>query len=203
MKIATKRRLEESFNNIGPKNPLRTLGPQDKKHLWACLKLYSETQLSELSGALAQFETASRTTSEAAKLAARIEEQFLGGPASRSFEPFMRGFHDLPAQLRRFSATLGDLLQASGRQGHKERLFSNRFLVTASELVRVRTGTHNDEHLAELFQSVGGENFEIDVSGDAIRKKREHIRKNYPDIYAGIERFVGNIRKPRPHKHKH
>jgi hypothetical protein len=57
-------------------------------------------------------------------------------------------------------------------------------LITASEVVRLHTGQHYDEHLAELFQAVAMRPVSTDLSGDAIRKKREYLKTHYPELYA-------------------
>ena len=84
--------------------------------------------------------------------------------------------------------TWGTLLaNAAGKRGHKGKVQKNTFLIMASELVRLKTGNHYDEHLAELLQTVNpmiDVNEQEDISGDSIRKKREHIKKAYPLIYA-------------------
>ena len=73
-----------------------------------------------------------------------------------------------------------------GKRGHKEKVQKNTFLIMASEFVRVKTGNYYDEHLAELLQTLPriDLNQQEDISGDSIRKKREHLKKVYPVIYA-------------------
>jgi hypothetical protein len=58
--------------------------------------------------------------------------------------------------------------------------------VAASEFVRLRTGQYFDEHVAELYQAITASKHSLseDLSGDAIRKKRDYTAKNYPDLYS-------------------
>jgi hypothetical protein len=52
-------------------------------------------------------------------------------------------------------------LGAIGKPGHKHKSFPNQLIVAASEFVRCKTGSYNDEHLAEIFQPIAN-----DVSDD-------------------------------------
>src|SRR5208283_3047648 len=85
--------------------------------------------------------------------------------------------------LHAFASRLGGVLGLFGKAGHKERVMNNQILIMASEFVRLRTGKHYDEHLAELFQAISMDSNLKDFSGDAIRKKREHFKKTYPLFY--------------------
>ncbi len=73
-----------------------------------------------------------------------------------------------------------------GKRGHKRQMFAGQFLIEASEFVRLKTGQHYDEHLAELFQAIGTRSINEDLSGDAIRKKREYFDKWYPRLYKSV-----------------
>lgn len=82
-----------------------------------------------------------------------------------------------------FSKRLGLALDSFGKPGHKREIFAAKVLVEASEFVGLKTGKHYDEHLADLFQWIGKRPLKRDLSGDAIRKKREYLAKCYPNLY--------------------
>jgi hypothetical protein len=80
-------------------------------------------------------------------------------------------------------------LRAIGKPGHKHKSFPNQLIVAASEFVRCKTGSYNDEHLAELFQPIAND-VSDDLSGDAIRKRRDQMETTYPDLYAAALRLA-------------
>jgi hypothetical protein len=128
-------------------------------------------------------EKAAKVMAEAAKLAAKLEAEVFEGPASDFLGLISTRYRDIPKRLADFSMLGKFLLDGFGKRGHKAKTLANHSLVMASEFVRLRTGQHFDEHLAELFQAIAERPGPADFSGDAIRKKREFLRKHYPRIY--------------------
>ena len=178
----------KAFQEIHPKNPLNKLNDSDRKALWALLMAYdyaSRIKRGERTNAfLKELDSMSKTVADAAKLGARLKSQVFEGTSSEALRPFTAGFEDLPMRLIGFSKTLGEALNSFGKQGHKAKILANQSLVQASEFVLVKTGQHYDEHLAELFQAIGNRPEELELTGDAIRKKREHLKGSYPVLYA-------------------
>ena len=180
--------VKEAFENIGPRNPLKKLSDSDKRLLVAFLDWYMFPANYEQ--AFSFLEEAASIASEAAALAGRIRSGVFKGDTARILAPFVVSFQDLPVQLQAFSTQLGTLLdQLVGKRGHKAKVQKNCILITASEFVRLKTTHHYDEHLAELLQTVSPRidlNVQEDISGDSIRKKREHLKKHYPILHAEI-----------------
>lgn len=177
--------VRTSFENIGPRNPLKKLNDYDKRILVSLLKVYaSMPQNGEFYELL---DEAAGVAADAGALATRMRSKVFQGPLAEMVAPFLSSLKDLPQRLLYFSRQLGTLLdQTCGKRGHKGKTGKNVLLIMASEFVRLKTGKHNDEHLAELLQAVDpgiGVNENADISGDAIRKKREHLKKVYRLLY--------------------
>ena len=175
--------VRRSFENIGPRNPLRKLTAHDRRLLVAFLQI--QVSAPESGGVSDFLEEIAQIADEAGALGSSIKAKMFAGPLAESLAPFLGDFQYLPAVLALFSKRIGDLVEnAVGKRGHKGRVYKNQFLIMASEFVRQKTGKHYDEHLAELLQSVPGVDADgDDISGDAIRKKREHLKRTYPLIY--------------------
>lgn len=189
--------VKESFENVGPRNPLRKLSDSDKRILVALLNVYVLT--ADLNPAFSHFEKAAGVAAEAESLGRSIQSVVFAGDVGRLLAPFVGNFQDLPGRLESFSLLLRTLLDRTvGKRGHKEKVWRNTFLIMASELVRFKTGNHYDEHLAELLQTLNPIelNQQEDISGDSIRKKREHLKKVYPLIYVHCMNTACGRRKP-------
>jgi hypothetical protein len=132
---------------------------------------------------------ASKTAAEAARFAGRLEKDIFQGPEATILAPFVAQFQRLPSQLR----ALKDLLNVDGKPGSKKEVFVNTFLVTASELVRAKLGKPYDEDLAELYQAIAPRSREL--SGDAIRKKRARLRRDYPHSYLQARQMASRAAK--------
>jgi hypothetical protein len=153
MPIDYEKVVKESFQNVGPKNPLKRLSDSDKRLLLAFLDVY--VRAPDLAPAYLLWEKAARIATEANSLGRSIRSVVFEGHLAEVLAPFVEGFQDLPARLLSFSLHLGVLLDnAAGKRGHKGKVQKNIFLIMASELVRLKTGNHYDEHLAELLQTV-------------------------------------------------
>jgi hypothetical protein len=177
--------VRKSFDNVGPKNPLRELDDSDKHLLVSLLFVHAKSPKDDQ--ATAPLEEVAAIAAEAGALAKKLESSVFGGSLAPILASILGGTEDLPARLKDFSNRMGSVLeQAVGKRGQKHKVLNNQFLIMASELVRLRTGKHHDEHLADLLQTLPprAELIGEDVSGDSIRKKREHLKRAYPVAYA-------------------
>ena len=182
--------VESGFAHTGPRNPLRTLTPEDKIVLVSLLTLYLEPCPPED----AAFEQAAETATHASALAERIH-QLLGTYFAQALQDVLGDFHDLPMRLKTFSLLFGGLCdQLLGKRGHQGRLWKNQFLVMASEFIRHKTNRYNDEHLAELIQAINPSSDLADFSGDAIHKRRQNLKRTYPLAYACLFNKVCEFR---------
>jgi hypothetical protein len=173
----------KAFAHLAGDNPLGRLAPRDRIYVWALLLLYAGEKGSKSSrNYFEPLEKVHKLAADAAKLAKGIESEIFGGSLSEVLLPFSAKFKNLPTDLADFSTRLGDTASAVGRRGHQQKVFKNLSLIEASEFTRLKTGQHYDEHLAELFQATAAGRRELseDFSGDAIRKKRVYMAKNYP-----------------------
>ena len=176
----------QAFRHIAATNPLRKLSGPDQKILYSMLKVYAAvtTQNGKRRSKDGLLEKEAKLVADAAKLGSKLESEVFHGPDSDVLLPYISSFSDLPRQLTEFSKVVGGMLDLFGKRGHKEGNLYGFFLIVASEFVRLKTGQHYDEHLAELYQAVSERSLTEDLSGDAIRKRREYLKKNYPDLYS-------------------
>jgi hypothetical protein len=180
----------KAFQHTGPRNPLNRLSEVDKSLVFSLLTVYAfELQYGGKPDRFVKFcEQAARTAVDALALAKQLQLHVFRGESAKPLRPFIGDFQDLPLQLGAFANRLGSLMNVLGKPGHKARALRNRLLVEASEVVKLRTGGYNDEHLAELFQAIRMDHKNRsdnpdDFSGDAIRKKRENFKKTHPVLY--------------------
>ena len=180
----------QAFRHIAASNPLRKLSEPDRKLLYSMLKVYAAVttqdgkRRSKGGSKDGLLEKEAKLVADAAKLGSKLESEVFQGPNSDVLFPYISSFSDLPRQLTEFSKVVGGMLDLFGKRGHKEGNLYGFFLIVASEFVRLKTGQHYDEHLAELYQAVSERSLTEDLSGDAIRKRREYLKKNYPDLYS-------------------
>lgn len=185
-------RAAQAFRHLASHNPLNKLRERERIAVAAILNLHSLTATEKLSIWAAE-ERLAKTMAGAAALGAKLESEVFRGPLSELLQPYILSFADIPKRLVEMSKLLEDLLGSLGKPGHKGRNFSNRWLIIASEIVRLHIGQNYDEHLAELFQAVVKGPVSEDLSGDAIRKKREYMKKRYPELYASALRDAKRI----------
>jgi oligoendopeptidase F len=179
-------RVRRAFTGIGPQNPLAKLNNRDRESLWALLAFYERTSKNPLSDPWEEIE---KLAAQFEAIASRLDHEAFKGSSAEILAPFLSSYEDLPERLTALSALLRRLAALHGKPGHKSENFSTQILVTASEFVRLRTKRPNDEHLAELLQAIDPMSECDNLSGDAIRKKRAYLRKNYPALYGlAIER---------------
>jgi hypothetical protein len=192
-------RLRNVFKNTSPKNPLNALPLSDKRVLWALLTVHvSALQDTESDVRINSLDKVHKLAFQASSLAKEIQGEVFEGEVAVLLKPYVGKFNVLPVLLALFGQTLQAVLAtATGERGHKAKLLANRALIEASELVRIRTGKYHDEHLAEVIQAVDPNNrLEQDLSGDSIRKKRDHMRRAYPLVYQRAVLRVRELCKP-------
>jgi hypothetical protein len=141
-------------------------------------------------------ETARQTKTCAKKIRFALDCQFIQIlEPMPSLKAALGNFYDLPPRLEAFGILLGGLLdRVVGKSGQKSKVAKNQFLVMASEFVRLKTNRYNDEHLAELIQALSDQADLSDFSGDAIHKKRQHMKRMYPLVYASLFNRVRDFR---------
>lgn len=171
-------------------NPLRKLGYEDRRDLWGLLLLFV-TSRDHSFDYLETLEQAAQTASSAAELATKMEAIFRASHI-KTLEGFFRPYRVLPIMLRLYAKKTGSLLDALGKRGHKKHTAVSRFLVEASEFVKMKTNRWNDEHLVELLQVVPGFSSGLgqqstkEFDGSFIRKRRERFKNDYPEMHRAI-----------------
>jgi hypothetical protein len=182
--------VKDSFKHLGTDNPLKKLGFSERRLLVALLDTYLRPSKEMYDAACEPWEQAAAVALEAGQLAKKMRLNVFEADLGKRLSQLLVGPRDLPDRLEAFSVYLRAILdRIEGKSGHKGKVFRNRSLVLASEFVCRKTGKHYDEHLAELIQSVGvlaDEKLQEDISGDAIRKKRNHFKETYPLIYRDL-----------------
>lgn len=180
-----------AFAHTGPRNPLKAFDEADKSLLVSLLAIFlvspppSDNTVEDFEK-LAEIAGQTKTWAKGIRLA--LDSQFSRELQSMpSLNTALGSFHDLPPRLEAFGILIGGLLdRIAGKRGQKGKLMKNQFLIMASEFVRLKTKRYNDEHLAELIQALSHEADLSDISGDAIHKKREHMKRTYPLVYAWL-----------------
>jgi len=187
--------VAKAFGNLFPDNPLKKLYDRDRTYLYALLLIYDHRATEAKTGQTSDepLERVSKVLADAAKLAAKLESEVFQGPLSDVLRQFSAGYEDLPIRLAGLSERLGNALDTVGKRGHKREILATQHLVEASEFVRLRTGRHYDEHLAELFQGIGKLCLSEDLSSDAIRKKRVYAKKHYPGLCADASKRAKRV----------
>lgn len=180
--------IQRAFNHLAPQNPLLALNEWDRTCIWSLLVVYAVQISPDEDNKAAQkpLRNLSKLVAEANKLGEALQLQLFVGPFAEILRSFTTGFEDLPARLTKLSTAVGNAVGSMGKPGHEHKAMANVSLAAASEFVRMKTGQHYDEHLAELFQAVASNRrlLSEDLSGDAIRKKREYLAKNYPALHS-------------------
>jgi hypothetical protein len=190
MVVDLNRPTAQAFRHIAANNPLRKLSEPDRELLYSMLKIYSAVTIqggkrrSRGRSKDGFLEMEAKLVADAAKLGSELEAEVFHGPNSDVLLPFISSFSDLPRQLAEFSKVVGGMLDLFGKRGHHEGNLYGFFLIVASEFVRLKTGQHYDEHLAELHQVISERSLSEDLSGDAIRKRRKYLKKCYPELYS-------------------
>jgi len=164
---------------------LRNLSSEDQVVLWALLKLYDAGNRGDKKRSpVAELEKLTELAKRTAQLAQELGTDVFSGPMAPLLSQVTTGYEHLPKQLGQFSTRLGTALSHLGKPGRKYEVATKKWLVVASEFVRLKSGQYYDEHLTELFQAIREDTgIDDDFSGDAIRKQRERMSKEYPAAY--------------------
>ena len=176
---------DKAFQSTHPKNPLNKLDDGDRMVLFVLLKSYA-VQAEDIRRKAVEddsLERAENIMAEVAKLATKLESEIFQGPDSDFLNIISTTYRDIPKRLAEFSMLGKLMLGGFGKPGHKAKILANHSLVMASVFVRSRIGQHFDEHLSELFQAIADHPVNEVFNGDAIRKRREFLKKHYPRIY--------------------
>jgi hypothetical protein len=181
------------FEYTGPRNPLRSLNPEDKAVLVSLLTVYLAASVQGDDG----FEQVAATARQASVLATKIH-QSRGTYLVQALRDVLGDVEELAMRLVGFSIRFGWLRDRFlGKQGQQGKLSKNEFLLMASEFIRYKTKRYNDEHLAELIQALKDKSDVSDFSGDAIHKKRQYLKRAYPLRYACLYNKVREFRTER------
>jgi hypothetical protein len=173
-------KVDRWFSGTSRGNPLRKLSESDRLLLCSILRLYAAGRPDALAY---QLDKVAKLAVTADSLGRSIREA-LESDAGRVL---VANFADLPSRLEAFSR-LKDL-DLVGKRGHKRKILRNYWLVMASEFVLLKTKQAYSEHLADLLQQMLPDE-RGDISGDAIRKSREHFKNTYPALYEQLLRKV-------------
>ena len=180
--------VKEAFDCLGAANPLNQLIELDKAIVWGALMTFTSDRNRPSAPLMRQLDRLAKIAKDAAKLSSTIEEVFqndFGEVLNRR----IAACEDLPIRLSFFSGQVEEFLLPLGDTGlRRKRTLEDRYLIYASEFVKFKTGTWNDEHVAELLQTMRSGVTEF--SGDAIRKTRERFKLKHPIVY---ERAVEDI----------
>jgi hypothetical protein len=176
----------KAFQRIHPDNPLNKLCEPQQRLLYSMLFL--DTTMERIPKGQSKDhkgERLAKLAAEANRIAAQFElEVFQEGYYSDLFGQLASDSRDVPRRFMALAQFVGGCLDKLGKPGHKERNEGNTFFILATEFVRLTTGAYNDEHLADLYQFISERSG--DYSAEAIRKKRERLRKAYPTLVAAI-----------------
>jgi hypothetical protein len=175
-----------TFDELRKPNPLKKMTDADKKIVWGMLLIFADEKFekSKRSRYLDQIERVTKTATEAAKLANQIRE-ILEKDNGEWLNQRLKACWDLPARLDSFAEQAGGPLRSLGRtEGKRKRAIADRYLIYASEFVKLKTGSWNDEHLFELLQATRIN--DVKFSGDAVHKTRERFKIKHPLLYRTI-----------------
>jgi hypothetical protein len=181
--------VRKVFEDTGPNNPLRKLSDEKKHVLVALVHVYLMERLLALNtGNADALDEIGTIAAEASDLANRMRTLVFGGSLAEPLSSLVGKFRGLPSILEAFASQTSWLVNQTGKPGHKEKLWRSHYLIVGSEFIHGVAGNYFDEHFAEVIQTVAfrcNPSSEAgDLSGDAIRKKREHIKKTYPAMFA-------------------
>jgi hypothetical protein len=174
---------DRAFRDFYTDSPLLQLQLHDRVYLVSLLKVFEVATTSKnVPPFSASLEGAHQIADQARTLASGMKANE-GLRNLERLDPFLHlRFASIADDLDAFASFVTTVLGALGKVGHKHHAFPNTLIVAASEFVRLHTGSYNDEHLVELFQR-----FRVDAtekfSGDAIRKRREQMKRYYPKLY--------------------
>lgn len=170
------------FSNVGPKNILRSLDRDCKVQLLAIIKWYVRLR-DDPPPEIEVMERLSRLANDAEKLAGKMKNDLAALAKMLDDEDLGDSFNNRISELGDFAMWLKGLTWSGGKSGHKRRVLSKIPLVSISEFICMKVGSYRDEDFAELMQGQSDLSLDEELSGDAIRKTRHRLQKEYPYLY--------------------
>jgi hypothetical protein len=176
-------RYRRAFKKLRKKNPLVRMADGDREHLIACLRLFEHSlDSTDVPSHIKEIEKAHDVAKEARSLAQHIQRYVFQGAVAEARSARLKQFEKLPDILIAFADQVSSLVGVLGERGQKHKASTNDLLVEASEVVKLSTGSYNDEYLRDLLQLMFP-GYKDGFSGDAIRKRR---KRTPPERYAAI-----------------
>jgi len=177
----------KAFQSLLEDGPLARLDDGDRMVLFVLLKVYEEAkQEGRCDPYLAQMERIANLATDAAAFGARLELEVFQGPFADYLPPFTSKYRGLPKLLAEFSMVYGFYMRRFGKSGHKAKILADCWLVEATEFVRLKTGQYCYDKIGVLLNAIGKYPAAEKPSGEAIRKKRLSIKKNYRRLYDDV-----------------
>jgi hypothetical protein len=177
--------MAEAFKNLKLDSPLLELNGSDRDLLFALIVTYGGAKETvDAKRSKNPWQVMVRTVAAAGKAGARLKRDVFLGPLPKFLPIYAEEYADLPDRLIEFSKVVGALLALAGKAGHENKVLKNQLLVLASEFVLLRTRRYNDEHLADLIQTIAKFPLSDGFSANSITHERERLKKNYPQLYA-------------------
>ena len=182
-------RIEQCYQDIGWNNPLRKLSEELKVHLFSQLIVYGELERHDKpqedpSNYQISVDEAHEVAREANALADRIDSLLQEGWNWKQLH-FMTPYRILPWMLRHLSSNLGFFARMIAKPRKLDSVLATQMLLTASEFVKINTGSFNDEHLVDLVQQMYPF-WSDELAGDTIRKRRDRFKADYPEHYRRV-----------------
>lgn len=152
--------------------------------LFVLLKVYEEARQEGGSDPyLERMERVAKVAAEAAAFGAKLKSEVFQGPFADYMTPYTSMYRELPKQLAAFSMEYGFYMRRFGKSGHKAKILADYFLVEVTEFVRLKTGQYCYDKIGVLLNAIGKYADAERPSGEAIRKKRQAMKKHYRHLY--------------------
>jgi hypothetical protein len=177
--------VERQFEQLGAANRLLTLSREDREFVWANLKMWADYREPIKS----QHEPVSKPhdiVKLSRKLADAVEGHLFAAPLKGIYGEPLEAFIELPRVLRLFARQINRYEKLVGKSGYPPPSTATMCLVLASELVKHSLGSYVDEDVAELAQLFDPKTERPTVSGEAIKKRRDRLRKDFPELHAWL-----------------
>lgn len=173
-----------ALDHLRPTNVILRMREKDRRVLWVLCHMYRKERTGRDSVDKFQaLDDAEKLASRAGKLAVNMDDVIFRGPAKEALGELPPVFNGLPALLRAFDEIVRRKLEVFGKPGFKWERGMAAELTRISEFVKETTGSYSDEHLAEYLQQFDEDGSDSDLSGDAILKHRNRLKKECPEAY--------------------
>ena len=178
--------------DLARNNPLRRLDDRELIAVFACLTMYLSDKEQHIEFSATSLKETRMISEEAALLGERISRLMWKSKPWDQFR-FLKIHRILPPLLSTFSKSLSGFVDLFAKKA-SDNDTGRDFLICASLILRSSTGSFHDEHLAEVIQLLPRPKVQpyapgrpvsarSELSGDAIRKKRDRLRRSYPQRY--------------------